>query len=94
MMTTQTSALTQSICTECGASLEREAREAYGDLYGPARWQPADLAVALERQLTEHPAADDAHALGMALACWLSYPPEALVAAVRHRLAEEGGTAG
>ncbi len=92
-MTTQTPSITQSTCSECGAFLDREARAAYGDLYGPEHWQPSDLARVLERELTAHPAADDARVLGMALGGWLGYPPEALVTAVRHRLAEDGGDA-
>jgi hypothetical protein len=88
---TTTTATTTSQCSECGAFLGREAREAYSDLYGPYQWRPAGLARELARYLTEQPSADDAQALGVALSQWLGYQPEALVTAVRHRLAEEGG---
>ena len=77
------------VCRECGQDIDRDAYAAYCDLYGVIRWRPQSLAERLEAYLQDGSILTDSDLLGVVLGDWLGYEPEALVEAVRHRMAED-----
>jgi len=89
-MTTPVVAATDVECCECGEAIDRATRNAYHELYGNGLARLSGLADALTGVLTtDAPPSDTKTALAWAVADWLGHEPEALVAAVRHRLTEE-----
>ena len=78
-----------SPCTTCDQPITRDAAEAIELLFSSYRPDPGSLAREIEKEIERRPEATDAEILDMALYMWLGVGTEALVPAVRHRMAEE-----